>query len=439
MDLAYEYTRKRVDFGRHPKFEDTEIISICDTEPTNEFNESYVPREHTMMEIDCVPEVSEHWVNTERFIQDDQGMNHEEGGWPKEVNTQEFSEKQRHIRKLETDETFEEQAHELATRAQALVMQGNAIDLYETYFDDTCEDHTGEPPAAKTLTIFRDPHAEMTRGVSKICWHPDSQNKIAISYCTLQFQKMPDNIPLNSYIWDVVNPNRPDFTIKPQSPLVTTVFNPKSSEHLAGGCYNGSIGFWDLRKGQAPVGKTLIEQSHNDPVYDIHWIQSRTGSEFCSVSTDGFMHWWDIRKLSSGPMDSMRLVGEENGPVYGATCMEYRTDAGATRFMIGTEQGTLMTIERKAKKDQESQKSIKAQYGLDSGRHHGPVYSIERNIAFPKYILTVGDWAANIWMEDIRTPVMSTPYDPAYLTAGAWSPTRPGVFFTAKTNGVIDV
>merc|ERR1719410_1459435 len=99
----------------------------------------------------------------------------------------------------------------------------------------------------------------------------------------------------------------------------------------------------------------------------------------------------------------------------------------------------LMTIERKAKKDQESLKSVKAYYGLESGRHHGPVYSVERNFAFPKYILTVGDWAANIWMEDIRTPVMSTPYDPSYLTAGTWSPTRPGVFFTAKKDGVVDV
>jgi len=439
MDLAYEYTRRRADFGRHPKFDDADITNIHDREPTDEFDGDYVPREQTTLEIDCIPQISEHWVNTERFIQDDKGVNHLEGGWPKEVNTQEFSEKQRHIRKIETDATFEEQAHELALRAQAIVMQNNAIDVFETYFTDICEDHTGELPSAKTVTIFRDPHLDMPRGVSKISWHPDSQWKLAVSYCTLQFQKMPDNIPLNSYIWDVTNPNRPDFTIKPQSPLVTCVFNPKSTEHLAGGCYNGLIGFWDLRKGQTPVSKTLIEQSHNDPVYDIYWIQSRTGNEFSSVSTDGYIHWWDIRKLGSGPMDSMKLEGEDDGVVYGGTCMEYRTDAGATRFLIGTEQGMLMTIERKAKKDQESLKSVKAFYGLESGRHHGPVYSVERNFAFPKYILTVGDWAANIWMEDIRTPVMSTPYDPAYLTAGAWSPTRPGVFFTAKKDGVVDV
>lgn len=43
-----------------------------------------------------------------------------------------------------------------------------------------------------------------------------------------------------------------------------------------------------------------MEKSHHDPVYEIHWIQSRSGNECCSVSTDGHILWWDIRKLASG-------------------------------------------------------------------------------------------------------------------------------------------
>jgi len=437
MDLSYEYTRKRVDFGRHPKFEDSEVVDVANikSEPSNQ---NLIPRHHTTTEFTCTPAMSEHWVNTERFIQDDKGMSHSEGGWPKEVNTTEFSEKQRYVRKIETDATYTEQMYELAKRAEACVMQNNSIDVYEDYFLGIDVDHTGEPPSAKTITIFRDPQKESPRAVSKCNWHPDQHTKLAISYCTLQFQKADANVPVESYIWDIDNPNQPDFTIKPQSPLCTLVFNPKATEHLVGGSYNGMIGFWDLRKGSTPVEKSVIEQSHNDPVYDIYWIQSRTGSEFTSVSTDGYIFWWDTRKLGSGPMDKMKLQGEE-GTCYGGTSLEYRTDAGATRFLVGTEQGTMMAVERKAKKDQESQKSIKSMYGVESGRHHGPVYSVERNPLFPKFILTVGDWACNIWNEDIKTPIMSSPYDPAYLTCGAWSPTRPGVFFTTKKDGVMDV
>lgn len=437
MDLSYEYTKKRMEFGRHPKFEDAPVEDICELK-SEQASEKMIPRTLTTTEFNCIPSVSEHWVNTERFIQDDKGMMHQEGGWPKEVNTTEFSEMQRHVRKIETDSQYAEEMYDLAKRAEACVMQNNSIDVYEDYFLGIEEDHTGEPPSAKTQTIFRDPNKDTPRSVSKINWHPDQPTKLAISYCTLQFQRMGENDPIESYIWDLENPNQPDFTIKPQSPLVTCVFNPKATEHLVGGSYNGVIGFWDLRKGSTPVEKSVIEQSHNDPVYDIYWIQSRTGSEFCSVSTDGYIYWWDTRKLGSGPMDRMRLEGED-GSIYGGTALEYRTDAGATRFMIGTEQGTMMTIERKAKKDQDSQKSIKAYYGVESGSHHGPIYSVERNAIFPKYILTVGDWACNIWNEDIKTPIMSTPYDPAYLTCGAWSPTRPGVFFTTKKDGVMDV
>jgi dynein intermediate chain 2 len=37
---------------------------------------------------------------------------------------------------------------------------------------------------------------------------------------------------------------------------------------------------------------------HRDPIYDLAWLQSKTGSEVMSVSTDGYVQWWDIRKLS---------------------------------------------------------------------------------------------------------------------------------------------
>jgi dynein intermediate chain 2 len=74
-----------------------------------------------------------------------------------------------------------------------------------------------------------------------------------------------------------------------------------------------------------------------------------------------------------------------------------------------------------------------------SGRHHAPIYSVERNPIHNKYFLTVGDWSARLWYEDTKTPIMTTQYAPSYLTAGCWSPTRAGVFFTCRMDGVVDV
>jgi len=165
-------------------------------------------------------------------------------------------------------------------------------------------------------------------------------------------------------------------------------------------------------------------------------VQSRTGNECCSVSTDGQLLWWDTRKLEAGPIDTMEL--DEDGVVYGGTSLEYRSEAGATRYLVGTEQGLVTLIDRKAKKDAESTKSFKNTFGNKGGKHHGPVYSVHRNPTNMKYFLSVGDWTAKVWFEDIKQPLMTTRYDGSYLTGGCWSPTRPGVFFTTKTDGTLD-
>merc|ERR1712154_79852 len=92
----------------------------------------------------------------------------------------------------------------------------------------------------------------------------------------------------------------------------------------------------------------------------------------------------------------------------------------------------------------DSQKQIKLIYGEDAGKdesfkHHGPIYSLSRNYFLPKCILSVGDWMARGWTEDIKTPIMSTRYESHYLTSATWSTTRPGVFYVTKKNGTMDV
>lgn len=42
-------------------------------------------------------------------------------------------------------------------------------------------------------------------------------------------------------------------------------------------------------------------------------------------------------------------------------------------------------------------------------------------------------------MEELETPIISTRYHDTYLTDGCWSPSRPGVFFTTKADGSLDV
>lgn len=66
-----------------------------------------------------------------------------------------------------------------------------------------------------------------------------------------------------------------------------------------------------------------------------------------------------------------------------------------TKFMVGTEQGVIVSGNRKAKTPAEK---IVCMYD----GHFGPVHALQRNPFFPKNFLTVGHWTARIWSEDIK-------------------------------------
>ena len=72
-------------------------------------------------------------------------------------------------------------------------------------------------------------------------------------------------------------------------------------------------------------------------------------------------------------------------------------------------------------------------------RHLGPIYAIVRNFQYPKVFMTMGDWSAKLWMDDLRTPLVKTKYHDSYISDGCFSPTRPGAFFLTRKDGWLDV
>lgn len=176
---------------------------------------------------------------------------------------------------------------------------------------------------------------------------------------------------------------------------------------------------------------------HADPVYDVFWIQSKTNNQFASVSTDGRMLWWDTRKLSE-PTDEVSLT-DANSRVLGGTSMEYNIEAGPAKYLVGTEQGVVLSMNMKKKGGGKGGDAglVTAMDG-GPGKHHGPIYSIQRNPFHPTNYMTVGDWSVRMWNEKNKTPIMQTPYSRTYLTGGCWSPTRAGLFFVTRQDGVVD-
>ncbi|XP_077019839.1 dynein axonemal intermediate chain 2 [Tamandua tetradactyla] len=434
MEIVYVYVKQRSEFGKQCNFSDRQAELNIDIPPNPELAEQFIERNPVDTGTQCSTSMSEHEANTERFEMEARGVNHVEGGWPKDVNPLELEQTIRFRKKVEKDENYVNAIMQLGSIMEHCLKQNNAIDIYEEYFDDEdAVEVTEEAPSAKTINVFRDPQ-DIKRAATHLSWHPDDNRKLAVAYSCLDFQRAPAGMSYDSYIWDLENPNKPEIALKPCSPLVTLEYNPKDSHVLLGGCYNGQIACWDTRKGSLVAELSTIEFSHRDPVYGTIWLQSKTGTECFSASTDGQVMWWDIRKISEPTevviMDITRKELLENA--LGAISLEFESTL-PTKFMVGTEQGIVISCNRKAKTPAEK---IVCTF---SG-HHGPIYALQRNPFYPKNFLTVGDWTARIWSEDSReSSIMWTKYHMAYLTDGAWSPVRPAVFFTTKMDGTLDI
>ena len=142
-----------------------------------------------------------------------------------------------------------------------------------------------------------------------------------------------------------------------------------------------------------------------------------------SLGSDGRIIWWDRFNPDGFPEESQQILdklpdpnGEMKEKVLGGTSLEYLAEAGPLNYLVGSEQGYIVQANKRKGLD------IVRRFGFEGGKHHGPVYSLWRNPSHPKNFMSVGDWTAKIWHEDIPTPLMQTRYHSAYLTDGCWSP-----------------
>lgn len=181
---------------------------------------------------------------------------------------------------------------------------------------------------------------------------------MAISHCNVNFQEDPNTVDAfkQSYIWEIENPNAPLFTLEPPSSCLCLEYSQKDPTSLVAGLFSGQVAAWDTRSGTAPVAASDREVGHRNPVKSVMWINSKSGSEFFSGSSDGQVIWWDIRKLQVPLerllMDPIRTDDQFLERSFGVSVLEYETTI-PTRFMCGTEQGMLFSCNRKGKSPNE--------------------------------------------------------------------------------------
>lgn len=437
------YQKKRWEFGRHCAFEDVEP-RIIEVEKNPSYGDSYLEQTILNLVLDNIPDLSVHTVNTACVTRVNAGTTHTEGGWPRDVDATEVQETMKWRKRLEKDPSFYGAVRQLTKQTIVCLEQNSTIDLFEHYFYGEEPEHLPENLTMKTIALFKDP-ADAKRSVTKIGWHPEGPTKIVGSYSNLRFQRMTDEMPMSSFVWDISERNVPYTELRTNSPLCCCQYNHKNPDFLVGGCYNGVLNYYDLRKGVMPVAKSAVEVTHYDPVYDVVWQSSKTATECSSVSSDGRLLFWDVRKLSEVTDECILLDGaKENQKTLGGVSLEWAQEAGPSKYLVGTEHGIILTCNRKPRKAAEKRPVEIIQWfgqedkGGGYGRHFGPVYAVKRNPFHPKFFLSVGDWCAKLWMEDLRGPMLQSPYYPSFISAASWSPSRAGVFFLCRHDGRLE-
>lgn len=71
--------------------------------------------------------------------------------------------------------------------------------------------------------------------------------------------------------------------------------------------------------------------------------------------------------------------------------------------------------------------------------YNGVVSAVQRNPSFLKFFLSVGDWQAKIWCEELKdSPIFWTPEYTSELVYGCWNPVRCASFYLCRVDGVFD-
>ena len=462
------YTLKREYFSQPINFKEKEILinpSII-LKPNPDLMINYGPKNPKSITLSNMVEKSSHMVNTEKIPTKTITLSHLEGGWPEDViNHSEPEKVQREmkgwVRAKEKGDKFELKIRELIANTEKIIHQNQLMDVYEEYFDERKKEIISDNFEANIKMVFKDPEP-YKRSVVKVAWivpeEKEEQTRIAVAYklSKEQTEDIPPNYLPPALVWDIEKPNAPINTIRHTSEIVTVAFNNKHSHILGVGCANGTAGVYDLDENKW-IGFTKVENSHTEPVSDFVWLKSKNSNEFVTASTDGSVIWWEIKdkdclvslKGIQLPVDidmqtekallltnteKITIDGEEKDITkeYGGTRIDNSTDAGAAKFLLATEQGTIFIVNKKKTEGEIGQK-----LGLTSGRHLGPIVGMQRNPTNFKFILTVGDWTARIWTEDLKTPILISKYFPAYLTDCLWTP-RIGMFLVSRSDGWIN-
>ena len=203
---------------------------------------------------------------------------------------------------------------------------------------------------------------------------------------------------------------------------------------------------------------------------DIQWIPATVKTDrknpgadgkqthFLSCSEDGIVCIWDSRLVEKEairhipdflwkPFLQINLFRPDGSGELGLSRVLLMPKQSTPTFWAASDEGDLVLVDWSIKPPAgagNAEEAAKfAEYvrkTYESERNYRPVVALERSPFFPDLILTVHDFHFCIWktsMEEFNQPIFKSANTfGSHNTCGAFSPTRPGVIFITKTDGI---
>ena len=281
-------------------------------------------------------------------------------------------------------------------------------------------------------------------------------------------------------MWSFADAIHPQYVLEAPSDIYSFRFNATHSALVVGGLYNGQVVQWDVSSVQEQVGKkdkrreeeagkegalavkpvhtSSPDQSHNCAITDLTWlpVEQEVTSKgkmvagkagecnfFVSLAADGRLLFWDRHmkfdpkrgELPWVPTLEVSLTRVDVGGTLSAcrfACSP--TDKLVTKCVVASLDGEVGLLDLERPDDAEQYEYCKQL----SATHSSPVFTVQISPIFPEILLSVGDWTFQVWKDNGASPIFSSSPALAALTAGCWSPSRPGVLYVARADGVIE-
>ncbi|KAK9820498.1 hypothetical protein WJX72_010908 [[Myrmecia] bisecta] len=386
---------------------------------------------------------------------------------------------------------------------ESALQQNEVTNIFEDDFAALAEDDglsgNRKENVISEYQSFTDLLYSKNKVVSAIQWLPHRKGVVAVA-CTepLSFSERMEvggsPAACAILIWNFKDPIHPEYVLEAPVEVFAFQCNPLQPDIVTAGAYNGQVLMWDTSaeeerlahaksapkeeggeggEGSVPVVKhthlSLVDASHHAAVTDLHWLPgitiSRDGKAikvledkakecnfFATTAADGKVLFWDMRvghnrrkvkkereddEVEWKPTYVVTLLSAEGGDLAACKCSFSLKDALKSQFFVGSFDGELVYSDYLKPEaeggEQGDQSSVVA-------AHSGAVVMLARSPFFDDILLSVGDWTFGIWKETAHScPLFLSPFAAAMYTAGCWSPTRPGVVFVGRADGVLEV